>query len=77
MYKQLGDLAKEIVIKVMEENRPSYPKDDFLFRPLKEHYDHCRDHIRNYGTNYDPEELEHAITRIAIMLAKIRADNDD
>lgn len=74
MYEQLGNLAKEIVIKVMEEGRPSYPKDDFLFRPLKEHYDHEREHTRNFATNFDPSELEHALVRNVIMLAKIRAD---
>jgi len=69
-YRKLADIAFYTVMKVMEEGKKTHPEDDFISRRESEHLEHARDHLRNYGTNYDREELEHALTRIAIMLIK-------
>jgi len=84
-YEQLGDLAKCIIIQTMQEGEKAHPANDFMERTLLHHYAHAKDHLDNVEYDIAEEilsgssglkeevkgELEHALVRIAILLAKI------
>ena len=74
-YKQLSQLAYDTVLKTMLEGTKTHPDDDYMHRPFLEDYNHTKEHIRKYSLNVDTVELEHAMTRIVIMLAKLRDEN--
>lgn len=76
-YDKLSALAADTVRKVMREGELTYPANDFMDRPISEHYDHASDHILSYAEEFctNPrEELEHALTRIVIILAKMKLE---
>jgi hypothetical protein len=76
-YEKLGEIAKQVIIKVMREGEKSYPDNDFLERSTWHHYEHAKAHFYNYQlSDYkDMEEIEHALTRIAIILVKGRNEH--
>jgi hypothetical protein len=75
-YKQLAQLAHDVTLKTMLSGVKKYPDNDYMYRPIKEHRDHAHAHMRMFDTTFDRKELEHALTRIAIMLAKLRDENE-
>lgn len=82
-YDQLGELAKQIVIRVMQEGEPTHPVNDFMNRQLQDHANHAKTHLEtawkdivyviNGGLTKDElkVELEHTLARVTIMLAKL------
>jgi hypothetical protein len=79
-YEALGELAKQAVIRTMQEGETSHPANDFMDRPLYDHFDHAYDHMESVRmdiiclskpTEENRNELEHALARIAIILAKM------
>ena len=82
-YEQLADLAAKTIIKVMQEGEAKHPENDYMEREIKEHHRRAFHHIMKSRLSKDKDELEHALTRIAIILAKleggkkcIRCEND-
>ena len=73
-YNKLGNLASEVITKVMKDGEEKYPDNDFMKRPLSEHYDHAIEHLLSFMKGYDTEDLEHALTRLTIILAKARKE---
>ena len=81
-YDKLADLAAKTIIKVMQEGEVKHPENDYMDRPLTEHAKHAALHAQNawsgmvFGfTGYDlKDELEHALTRLAIVLAKMEGE---
>ena len=73
-YKELGDLASEVITKVMRDGENKYPNNDFMKRSLTDHYDHAVDHIISFRKGCGLDDLEHAITRLVIIRAKINKD---
>jgi len=72
-YAELADIAKYAVLKVMNEGEATYPRNDFMDRPFADHAEHALQHIYNLtDTGLDRKvELEHALTRLTIMLAQL------
>lgn len=75
-YSELGELAKQAVIKVMQEGEKKHPKNDFMKRRISEHNDHAVKHIQIYNCSdltksEEIYEITHAMTRLAIILAKL------
>jgi hypothetical protein len=73
-YDQLGELAKQVVIRTMQEGEVTHPANDFMDKMLTEHCDHALDHLYEWEKEFcqNPKnELEHALTRVAIMLVKM------
>jgi hypothetical protein len=82
-YDHLGDLAKQAVIRVMQEGEAKYPANDFMDRRLQDHASHAKTHLdtawkdivyvtRGGLTSEElKNELEHTLARVVIMLAKM------
>jgi len=69
-YCTIAVSAAIAIMRTMAEGEKKYPKNDYMDRPTQEHYDHVLEHMRQYKVSRDSDELEHALTRIAIMLMK-------
>jgi hypothetical protein len=61
----------------MEEGSKKYPDDTYMQVPIKTHMEHLRKHIRDYDNMQDIEDLEHALTRMVIVLAKLGVGEDE
>jgi hypothetical protein len=78
-YDQLGELAKQVVIRTMQEGEATHPANDFMDRHIEEHIKHARKHIGMAWGNIvysisginARDELEHVLARVTILLAKM------
>jgi hypothetical protein len=73
-YDHLGELAKQAVICTMQKGELTHPVNDFMSRAFTEHYDHALEHLYECEKEFcenPKDELEHALTRVTILLVKL------
>jgi negative regulator of replication initiation len=85
-YDHLGDLAKRVVLRVMQEGEATHPANDYMKRRLQDHASHAKTHLETAwkdivyvtrgGLTHDElkDELEHALARVVILLAKLQME---
>jgi hypothetical protein len=81
-YDHLGELAKQVVLRTMQEGEATHPANDFMERPMEEHCEHGHEHIWNAyvdmctcnNKTQIKDELEHALARVVILLAKLQME---
>lgn len=70
-HEQLAKLAYDTVLKIMSDNETIHPGNVWEKLTYKEHREHAINHLLEdiAGDESEPH-IEHALTRIAMMLAK-------
>lgn len=86
-YEQLGELAKQVVIKVMQEGEITHPENDFMERDVLDHHCHLGEHVENVSKiiltatkNEDSKfiyEITHIMARAVIILAKLEQNQEN
>ncbi len=67
-YEQLGELAKQTVIRVMQEGEAAHPANDWQDKPAGEHFRHADKHMFMYLQGDASEDhIAHALTRLAMI----------
>jgi hypothetical protein len=73
-YSALGDLAKRAVEKVMREGEAKYPNGEGIRK--NNHWRRALIHLIKWLIWRRRVDLEHAMTRIAILLSKIKSEGE-
>jgi hypothetical protein len=70
-YERLGELAKQTVIRTMQEGEQTHPGQEWLKIPTSEHYIHAQHHMTDwYYKDTSEDHIGHAITRLVMILSK-------
>ena len=72
-YQEIKDVASHSIATTMREGEVKYPNDEWRVRRDSEDIHHAILHLLTYNLGdrcFDPTELRHALTRIALILRR-------